>query len=59
MRERRAHARVSAGPKHQSLVVGNAPRHRGVLAGLVVEVYPKKLGLEVVEPSAAIELKPV
>ena len=48
------------GPKHQSLVVGNAPRHRGVLAGRVVEVYPKKQGLElVVEPSAAIELKPV
>ena len=48
------------GPKHQSLVVGNAPRHRGVLAGRVVEVYPKKQGLElVVEPSAAIESKPV
>jgi putative protease len=48
------------GPKHQSLVVGNAPRHRGVLAGRIVEVYPKKSGLEVVvEPSAAIELKPV
>ena len=47
------------GPKHQSLVVGNAPRHRGVLAGRVVEVYPKKSGLElVVEPSAAIESKP-
>ena len=48
------------GPKHQSLVVGNAPRHRGVLAGRIVEVYPKKSGLEVVvEPSAAVELKPV
>ena len=30
------------GPKHQSLVVGNAPRHRGVLAGRVVEVYPRE-----------------
>ena len=47
------------GPKHQSLVVGNAPRHRGVLAGLVKEVYAKKSGLElVVEPSAAMESKP-
>jgi putative protease len=47
------------GPKHQSLVVGNAPRHRGVLAGRVVEVYPRENLEIVVEPSAAMESKPV
>jgi putative protease len=46
------------GPKHQSLVVGNAPRHRGVLAGRVVEVYPRENLEIVVEPSAAMESKP-
>ena len=35
------------GPRHQSLVVGNAPRHRGVYVGEVLSVAPatKKRGL--------------
>jgi len=48
------------GPKHQSLVVGNAPRHRGVLAGRVLQVTApcKTKGLELlVEPSKAVDLK--
>ncbi|KAH8056917.1 collagenase [Aureococcus anophagefferens] len=47
------------GPRHQSLVVGNAPRHRGVYVGEVLSVAPatKKQGLTLRVRSELEDLK--